>query len=117
MTATSVLIVEDESIVALGLQDRLERLGYDVAGIVESGESAVARAVERRPDIILMDINLAGAMDGIAAADAIRSLTNIPIIYLTAFNDDETVKRAAFTEPPSVRLSTVSFSPTDRLTP
>lgn len=99
MTRTAVLIVEDESIVALGLQDRLERLGYDVAGIVDSGESAVIRAVEHRPDIILMDINLAGEMDGVAAAAEIRSLTNIPIIYLTAFNDDETVKRAAFTEP------------------
>jgi len=99
MTGASVLIVEDEPIVAIGLQDRLERLGYRVADIVDTGEAAVAVAVEARPDVVLMDIHLAGEMDGITAADQIRAQTQIPVIYLTAFSDNETVRRASGTEP------------------
>jgi CheY-like chemotaxis protein len=99
MITTSILIVEDERIVAKDLQRMLESLGYSVAGIASSGEDAVRKADECRPGLILMDIRLGGALDGIEAAGMIREQSDMPIIYLTAFSDAETVKRAKATRP------------------
>lgn len=95
----SVLIVEDEQIVALELEDRLRRRGYEVVGLVASGEEAVEAAARFRPDLILMDIKLQGAMDGVDAAGAIRKDQDAAIVYVTAFADDSTVDRAKTTEP------------------
>lgn len=94
-----ILIVEDESIVALALQEMVEQLGYQVVGNVLTGEEAVTKAIDLKPDLILMDIRLKGMIDGIEAAQKIRSKTDIPIIYLTAYGDEETVHRAKKTEP------------------
>jgi diguanylate cyclase (GGDEF)-like protein/PAS domain S-box-containing protein len=99
MIKRRILVVEDESIVALDLQDRLESLGYDVPAAVASGEKAVELAEVLTPDLVLMDIQLQGAMDGIEAADLIRQRFGMPVIYLTANADHPTVQRAKLTEP------------------
>jgi PAS domain S-box-containing protein len=93
------LIVEDEQIVALELEDRVARMGHSVVGIVASGEEAIEEARRLHPDLILMDIKLQGALDGIDAAKAIREVASIPVVYLTAFADDTTLRRAKLTEP------------------
>ncbi|PCC70430.1 PAS domain S-box-containing protein [Nannocystis exedens] len=96
---TRILVVEDESVVALDIQSQLEKLEYHVIGTAASGEEAICRASEGRPDLVLMDIRLKGALDGIAAASEIRTRLNIPVIYLTAYSDEETLDRARVTEP------------------
>ncbi|MEE3715624.1 ATP-binding protein [Tumidithrix elongata RA019] len=99
MSLPKVLIVEDESIIALDIEDILSSLGYCVIGTVESGTEAIAQVEATRPDLILMDINLKGSIDGIEAAKEIQSRFQIPIVYLTAFGDDATLRRTASTEP------------------
>lgn len=99
MTETRILVVEDESIVALDIQERLESMGYDVPTTVASGEKAIEQAGLLHPDLVLMDIQLQGHMDGIEAADQIRQQFGIPVIYLTANADHPTVQRAKVTEP------------------
>jgi len=99
MRKTRVLIVEDETIIALDVQGILAGLGYEVVGIASTGEAAVQKALSLKPDIILMDILLAGQMDGIDAAREIRKSHDIPIIYLTANADRATVDRAHDTQP------------------
>lgn len=99
MTSARIIIAEDEAIVAVNLQLRLQSLGYEVLTIVDSGEEAVDQVCALRPDLVLMDIRLAGAMDGVMAAQAIRSTQDLPVVYLTAYTDDETVQRAKTTEP------------------
>ncbi|MBL8019819.1 MAG: response regulator [Leptospirales bacterium] len=99
MTEAKILIVEDESIVALNLQNRLKSLGYGVAGVAASGEDAVKRCGEVNPDLVLMDIMLQGEMDGIGAAERIRKNYDVPVVYLTAYADDVTLDRAKMTEP------------------
>ncbi len=94
MSAIRILVVEDESIVALDLQDRLEETGYSVPALARTGELAINKAREVQPDLILMDINLAGQIDGIEAAETIRQDFDIPIIFLTAFSDQATLERA-----------------------
>ena len=99
MMQTRVLIVEDETIVALDIQDRLTELGYQVTGVADRGDAALALAATTGPKLVLMDIQLKGAMDGIATADEIRKRFRIPVIYMTAFSDDNTLQRAKITEP------------------
>lgn len=96
-----ILVVEDEAIVARDIHEQLLHLGYAVAGLVASGEDAVAMAAQTRPDLVLMDIQLAGAMDGITAAHAIRAHPEIraPIVFLTAYDAEATLARAKLTEP------------------
>jgi PAS domain S-box-containing protein len=93
------MVVEDEGIVALDIQDSLERLGYHGVEVMSSGEEALAKAQESKPDLILMDIRLGQGIDGIQTAAAINDKLDIPIIYLTAFTDEKTVSRAKVTEP------------------
>lgn len=99
MTQIRILVVEDESIVAADIQDRLEALGYEVPATVGWGEKAVELAGALRPDLVLMDIQLKGRMDGVEAAHQIRRRFNIPVVYLTANADHPTVQRAKVTEP------------------
>ena len=99
MKQARILVVEDECIVAADIQARLESLGYDVPTTVASGEKAVEKAGTLRPDLVLMDIQLKGFMDGVEAADQIRRRFGIPVIYLTANADHPTVQRAKVTEP------------------
>lgn len=99
MSRGKLLIVEDEMVIALSLVKSLERLGYEVAGMTNTGEEAVRLAREKRPELILMDIILAGPMDGIEAARAIQKDSDVPVIYLTANADNATVERARDTVP------------------
>ena len=94
-----IMIVEDESIVAMGIKHKLEDLGYDVVGIVATGEGAVITALKTKPDLILMDIVLKGDLDGIEAAQQIHKHQDTPIIYITAYSDEEVLERARITEP------------------
>ncbi len=94
-----ILIVEDEMIVAEDLALVLSSLGYKTAGIVASGEEVVEKIRELAPDLILMDIHLAGRMSGIEAADSIRTLYDAPVIYITAFADTHLIDRARATMP------------------
>lgn len=93
-----ILIVEDELIPAYDLCDNVERLGYQVTGIVDTGEGAIAQVRENPPNLILMDIKLRGGMSGIEAAAQIQD-DDIPVVYLTAFSDDAILKQAALTAP------------------
>ncbi|MEH2435696.1 MAG: ATP-binding protein [Nostoc sp.] len=99
MTKAKILVVEDEAIVAKDLQLRLIKFGYTVPAIASSGEEAINKAVETSPDLVLMDIKLKGSMDGIEAAEEIYKRLDIPVIYLTAYADDNTLRRAKITEP------------------
>jgi len=99
MDSERVLIVEDEKIIALDLQRRLERFGYQICATASEGEEAVRKAAEHHPDIILMDIMLAGSVDGIEAAKAIKRDLQIPVIFLTAYADERTLERAREAEP------------------
>jgi PAS domain S-box-containing protein len=99
MARARILVVEDDSIIAMELEDRLQRLDYDVLAVTASGEDAVVKASELRPDLVLMDIRLKGLMDGIVAALEIRAHFDIPVVYLTAYADDHTLERAKVTEP------------------
>jgi two-component system, response regulator PdtaR len=94
-----VLVVEDEKITANDIKDSLENLGYRVPALVSSGAEAINRAEELKPDLVIMDIMLEGFMDGIEAAEEIRSRLDIPVIYLTAYSDKKTVERAKVTQP------------------
>ncbi len=94
-----ILIVEDEGVVAKGLETQLRRLGYDVVASVASGEEAIQKAGETIPDLVLMDIMLAGKMDGIETAERIRFSYEIPVVYLTAYADRSVLARAKVTEP------------------
>jgi PAS domain S-box-containing protein len=99
MKKNRVLIVEDNSLVAKDLQKSVSSFGYITLKPVASGEAVLEAVESGMPDLVLMDIKLKGAMDGIAAAEQIRSRFNVPVIYLTAFADDKTLKRAKITEP------------------
>jgi PAS domain S-box-containing protein len=94
-----VLIVDDEVVVAEDIRRQLRSLGYTVVGVASSGADAIRLGGEHRPDLVLMDIKLKGSMDGIEAARSIHERFDIPVIYLTAFSDDETLERARHTLP------------------
>jgi PAS domain S-box-containing protein len=99
MEKAKILIVEDEVIVAQDIQDMVKARGYDALAIVSSGEAAIQKAAELKPDLVLMDIVLKGEMDGIEAAEQIRDRFRIPIVYLTAYAEAKTIERAKVTEP------------------
>ncbi|MDP4267168.1 MAG: response regulator [Bacteroidota bacterium] len=99
MAKTEILIVEDENIVAKDIQNSLVKLGYIVNNVVSAGEKAIAAIEEKKPDIVMMDIMLKGKMSGIDAANIIKEKYQIPIIFLTAYADDDTIKKAKHAEP------------------
>jgi two-component system, cell cycle sensor histidine kinase and response regulator CckA len=98
MARAHILVVEDEHIVAKDIATRLNRRGYEVLSIVGSAQEAINEAGARHPDLVLMDVMLKGEMDGIAAADRIRELYNIPVVYLTAYADEKTLQRAKISD-------------------
>ncbi|HXA22136.1 MAG TPA: response regulator [Acetobacteraceae bacterium] len=99
MTATRVMVVEDERIVALHLKQQLLKLGYDVVGVAASGERALRLVNELRPDVVLMDIHIEGPIDGIETTERIPAELMVPVVYLTAYSDEETLARARETRP------------------
>tara|TARA_B100000959_G_scaffold287241_1_gene370402 strand:- start:5072 stop:5743 length:672 start_codon:yes stop_codon:yes gene_type:complete len=94
-----ILIVEDQFLVANDIKDNLENLGYEISAIATSGEKAVKKAGEGKTDLVLMDIVLKGEMDGIEAAEIIRSRFDLPVIFLTAYRDPKILERAKISEP------------------
>jgi signal transduction histidine kinase len=94
MNATEILIVEDELLIAKNLARKLEKLGYKIVNIVSSGDRAIENALSLQPDLILMDIAIKGEIDGIETAAKIYEQLHIPIIYTTAYADDNTIQRA-----------------------
>jgi hypothetical protein len=99
MNRARVLVVEDESIVATDIAETLNQLGYTVVDTCFSGEEAVQACLRERPDVILMDIQLRGPVDGVEAVREIHQQWNIPVIYLTAYSDDTVLGRAKVTQP------------------
>lgn len=99
MEKASILIVEDEQVVALDISNSLEESGYNVVGAVTNGEDAIIAIEQEAPDLVLMDINLEGEMDGVVTAALISDRYNLPIIYLTAYTDPTTIERVQITEP------------------
>ena len=99
MASAGIYIVEDSFIVSLHLQKTLEGEGYRILGTSDSGEAALADIEQLKPDIVLMDIMLSGSMDGIQAASVVKDVLGIPVIFITALTDRQTIQRAKVTEP------------------
>lgn len=99
MVNEKILVVEDEELIGQDIKFLLEDLGYEVPALVPSGEEAISRAGETHADLVLMDIMLEGELDGIEAANMINNQFGIPIIYLTAYRNEEILERAKLTEP------------------
>lgn len=95
----NILVVEDERIIACDIRNFLERSGYNVSAIVAYGEHAIQKAEALEPDLILMDVMLKGEMSGIEAAEEIYSRFHIPVVYLTAYSDENTLAKAKHTQP------------------
>ncbi len=99
MTRKKILIVEDESIIALNLQAILQNKGYEIIGIAASGKDALRSVFTSNPDLVIADIILKGPMDGIAFVEKLKNELNIPVIYITAYSDGNTLNRAKKTKP------------------
>lgn len=95
----SILIVEDEGIVAQDLMEALTRLGYRISGVASEGTQAVAMATQLQPELVVMDVSLRGEIDGIQAARMMQEQSHVPIIFLTGHRDSETLQRAVLTGP------------------
>lgn len=98
-TMTRILIVEDERIVARDLSESLQRMGYEVVGSAASSEAALDLAAKHLPELVMMDIRISGDVDGVTTAEVLRTRFGIPVIYLTAYADEETLARATATAP------------------
>lgn len=96
---SGILIVEDDPIISQLIGWRLEKMGFHVSGKTQTAEEALDNIKDERPDLILIDINLPGTMDGTELARTIREKFQIPFIFLTAYTDSETTSRAIDTEP------------------
>lgn len=97
--AKKVLIVEDEKLIGLMLAENVRELGCQVSQVVTNGRAAVHAVKNERPDAILMDISLAGSMDGIETAQAIKSMQDIPILFFTGYQDQQLLDRASSVKP------------------
>ena len=107
MAGETIMVVEDDIISAEALRENLAGLGYTVLGLVDSGEDAIKIAMKYSPNLVLMDIKLSGPMDGIEAAAAIHKHLDVPVIYLTAYTDDQVLERARITAPYSYLVKPV----------
>lgn len=99
MKGRSVLIAEDEAIIAEDLRLLLRDSGYEVVAVVSTGQEAIDRVDELAPDLLIMDVRLQGNLDGVDTAKIIRSSHNTPILYLTAFADDALLEKTTVTQP------------------
>jgi CheY-like chemotaxis protein len=94
-----ILIVEDEAVIAMEIEMRLGKMGYEIIGNAATGEKALALAEHSRPDLALMDINIVGSLDGVETAARLRERFDIPVVFLTAYSDDATIQRATAAGP------------------
>ncbi len=99
MVAPRILIVEDDGLIALDLKKSLVSFGYEISDTVSSGEAAIEKVAAQKPDLVLMDILLSGALDGIRTAEIIKNRFTTPIIYLTAYSEEKIFQQAKVTEP------------------
>jgi len=99
MPKINILIVEDERIIAEVIAKMVNKMGYSVIGIENKGKNAVRTALKKRPDLILMDIELKDELDGIEAAKIIKSKIDVPVIYITAFMNSNRKRKAKLTKP------------------
>lgn len=111
MEQATILVVEDETIVAKDIQCSLQRLGYHVPSTATSGEEAIRKAGELKPDLVIMDIVLKGRMDGVETAQQLQHRYDVPVVYLTAYADHQTLDRAKTTTPAGYMLK--PFQPTE----
>ena len=102
MAQGKILIVEDEVLSALNLQLIFKTLGYETARITTTGEEAVVLAGKENPQVVLMDINLGGGMNGIEAAEKIRLAFGIPVIFMTGYRDEEIIAKAKYVNPSAI---------------
>ena len=108
MDQKSILVVEDDAIVAIHLQNMLAGHGYSIIGPVATGEAAIEAVAASSPDLILMDIQLAGEMNGISAAERIRFSADVPVVFLTSYSQDPLPEQAKATVPYGYLLKPVS---------
>lgn len=99
MKKRRILVVEDEGIIARDIVMQLRELGYEPMGPARTGEQAIEMVENVQPDLVLMDVHLASAMDGVTAAQAIRTRFGVPTVYLSAFSDEGSLDKAKRTEP------------------
>ncbi len=99
MAKVKILIVEDENLVAKDIQSILKSIGYQVTAMVNTGDKAIQEVEENRPDLVLMDIKLKGKMEGIEVAKELKDRFSIPVVFLTAYADDNLLNKAKITEP------------------
>jgi CheY-like chemotaxis protein len=96
---SKVFLIEDDDLIAWTTQWRLQKLGYTLSGRAANGQDALAKITANPPDVVLIDVNIAGAMDGISVAEHLNGNTRIPFIFITALSDDPTLSRAKATKP------------------
>ncbi|MDH5381185.1 MAG: response regulator, partial [Cyclobacteriaceae bacterium] len=94
-----IMIVEDEALIALSLKDNLESHGYNICGIYDNGEIVLNNLEEKKPDLILMDINIKGVWNGIETAEKIKKLYDVPLLFLTSYNTEYILKKARKVSP------------------
>jgi hypothetical protein len=94
MKKSRIIIVEDNNIIALDIKHSLEKMGYKIVSVITSGEQALEQTSELKPDLVIMDIKLKDDMDGIQVAERIHNSANIPILFISAYADNETIYRA-----------------------
>lgn len=99
MEKKKIIVVEDNILISIDIRTRLIQMDYDVVCVVNSGEDAVSKSLELKPDVIIMDIKLSGSMDGIEAARKIHEVFGIPVIFVSAYADEETIERANLVNP------------------
>lgn len=108
MDKAVILVVEDEALVGMEIQESLQNAGYRVPEVVITSESVMPAIVKHKPDLVIMDINLNSFIDGVSAVQRMKILGNTPVLYLTAYRDDETRKRALSTEPAGYLVKPIS---------
>jgi DNA-binding response OmpR family regulator len=108
MGKARILVVEDEILVGMEIQESLQKAGYDVPEVVLTSENFMPAVVKNKPDLVLMDINLNSFVDGVSAVQRMKILKEIPVLYLTAYRDDNTKKRALTTNPVDYLVKPVS---------
>ena len=109
MAKPKIMIIEDEILVAMTIRNKLTKRGYEVCQFFTSGEEALKNIEKEKPDIVLMDINLEGKMNGIETAQQINKTLNIPIIYVTGYSDKEIMDRAKASKPAGYLIKPFDF--------
>lgn len=109
-SSKNILLVEDDILISIYMEMKIKKAGHKVCKKVTTGEEAVSAGIEKKPDVILMDIRLAGNIDGVEAACRIREFSEVPIIFLTGYQDDTTRERAEAVNPLAFLIKPADFT-------